>query len=91
MLVKNISMTLVKVSKKSGVSKTTGQPYSFHNARLVDEDFNVFNLLLSKEVEADEEKLAELLEASNKQVQVDINIYPVKFNLNGSVVDIFGL
>jgi len=48
MLIKNAQLTLLKVSKKEGVGKKSGNAYLFYVATVVDDDSNVMNMPVDK-------------------------------------------
>lgn len=76
------TVTLVKVENKKGTGKTSGKPYDFYTATVIDADANVFTLNLK------ENPSKELLEQRNTEVEVDIDFRPKGFDIGGTITDI---
>jgi len=83
MKVINQAMTLLKVENKKGTGKSSGKPYDFYTATLIDEDANLLNLNLSREIDA-----KSFESDRNVEVLVDIEIKPKGFGLGGTVTRI---
>jgi len=87
MLLKDNDLNLLSASKREGITKT-GKPYLFYVGRFLDADGDVLNLKFGKVVINDETIALKLLSVKNVPVTVDVALYPVGFNLTGTVVKI---
>lgn len=85
MLVKQIPLTILKVELREGVGKKSGKPYSFYNASTVDEDGNVFGLILAEDF-AKEQGATELQSLRNISVLADVRFNPKGFDIGGSIL-----
>jgi hypothetical protein len=68
------------------VGKKSGKEYLFYNASVIDEDANVFGVILDEKVTSDADKLSELLTSKNVLVKADIRFVPKKFDIGASIV-----
>lgn len=69
------------------MGKTSGKPYSFYTASVVDEDANVFGLNLSdalvKVAKEDDDNLEQI---RLQEMLVDIELKPKGFDIGGTIV-----
>lgn len=84
MKVRNIELTLLKIEHKAGTGKTSGKPYSFFAATVIDEDSNVFALNLSDTVSSALGERAK--ELRNVPVKADVEFKPKGFDIGGTIV-----
>jgi hypothetical protein len=87
MILKKQDLTMLNMSKKEGVSRQ-GSPYLFYEGKFIDDEGNICSLKLGKNVLEDEQLLLQLLTAKNKEVTLDLALYPTGFNLKGTIVKI---
>jgi hypothetical protein len=87
MLVKNVELQMLNVTKREGVSKL-GKDYLFYVGKFVDTEGDVLDLKIGKTITDDEKKTIELMKLKNKEVIVDIALYPSGFVLKGTIVRI---
>jgi len=87
MIVKNLPLTLLKVVNKSGTGKTSGKPYDFHVATVIDEDANVFNFNVADEL-AQREGRDVLASLRNVEITAEVRFTPKGFDVQGSLQDL---
>jgi len=87
MIVKNVSLTLLKAEKKEGKGKKSGKDYLFYTATVVDEDANVFTFNLSDSITENASDVVKLLEVRNQSVTADIEFKPKGFDIGGRIVE----
>jgi len=84
MLIKEIPLTILKITKREGVGKKSGKDYLFYNASVVDEDGNVFGLICSEPLV--QQKGADTLASlRNWEVLADVNFIPKGFDIGGTL------
>lgn len=87
MIAKNVKVIFVKMTKKEGVSKA-GKPYAFFDIKLADDEYNVFNVGLSRELSSSEKVVNELSALKNKECEVDLQFVQKGFAIAGELVAI---
>jgi len=88
MIVKDVKLTLLKIRHKEGTGKTSGKPYSFYTADVVDDDANVFGFNLDdKLAPKDAIETSELLAVKNAPIIATVRFTPKGFDVSGTILD----
>jgi len=87
MIIKNIDVQLIKISKREGITKD-GKNYLFYVAQMMDDKGELLSLKLGNEMVSNEKQLNLLLQTINKKAQVDLALYTSGFLLKGNCIRI---
>jgi len=95
MLIKNISLTLLRCDLKKGNAKATGNPYAFYTCSVTDEDAKVFSFNLADELidSLGEDGLKKLTDTRVEKIDVDLDLFPRTIGkataIGGSITKIY--
>ncbi len=88
MIIEGVKVTVLKVEEKKGVGKTSGKPYAFFSASLIDADSNVFDFNLSDDLAKNAKVMESLLSVRNTEAVVSVNLYPKGFGIGAQLTAI---
>jgi len=88
MIVKDLALTVLAFEHKTGTGKTSGKPYDFYAARVVDADGQVFQMNLDREISPKNPKDDEtLLAFRNLAVKASVKFTPKSFDVSATLTD----
>jgi hypothetical protein len=85
MIINNVNLQLSRIQKYQGVSKD-GREYAFYEGKFLDEDGLIYALKIDKYLFENEQNGLKLMSMKNVPVELEIDLRPAGFKLNGTVL-----